>query len=258
MKRGDAVVISVSVALAVVVVAAVAYSQLVLDRSNSQSAKHAGNSDSSLLVMTWGPTLCQVDAANPGCRSGHVGQMGPALVLHGLWPQPRSEQFCDVPPTVADREKNSRGGKGPSVSLPPEVQQKLQSMMSDASIMAPHEWYTHGTCSGVAPAEYFTIATSLADQASKVLNPVFAKARGKRLAPSTVRRAVDAAFGEGSGQRVGLTCRGVGSDGFVIYEVQLSLPPVVDLRAAGNNAKLGDGLANGRNISAGCQDGRVP
>ena len=66
----------------------------------------------------------------------------------------------------------------PSLDLPADVQTNLQSMMSDAAAMAPHEWYAHGTCSGLAPAAYFRDAITLADQAGKILDPLFEKAGG--------------------------------------------------------------------------------
>ena len=257
MKRGDATVVSVSIGLAVAVVAAVVYSQFFLDRSPVRSPNEPGDSVSSLLVMTWGPSLCEVEAANPGCKSGHVGQMGPTLVLHGLWPQPKSQQLCGVPKSVADRAGNTQGNNMPSLDLPGDVQARLQAMMSDASVMAPHEWYTHGTCSGLDPADYFTLATSFADQVGKVLDPIFLKSRGKRLSPGEVRGGIDSAFGQGAGDRVGLTCRTSGNRGSVTYEVQLSLPAVVEMRSAGDTS-VGQWLSKGPVIAAGCGQGVVP
>lgn len=257
MKRGDAAVVSVSIALAVAVVAAVGYSQFVLDRSPVRSPNEPGNSVSSMLVMTWGPSLCEVEAANSGCKSGHVGQLGPTLILHGLWPQPKSEQLCGVPKSVADRAGNTRGNNMPAVDLPRDVQARLQAMMSDASIMVPHEWYTHGTCSGLDPADYFTLAASFADQVGKVLDPVFVQSRGQRLSPGKVRGSIDAAFGQGAGERVGLTCRTTGDRGSVTYEVQLSLPPVVEMRSA-TDTSVGQWLIKGPVTSAGCGQGTVP
>ena len=79
--------ISVTAALAVVVAVAVAFSVLVLDRE-PRPADVASASSSSLLVVTWGPSLCKVEPSNSGCRSGHVGSLGETFILHGLWPQP--------------------------------------------------------------------------------------------------------------------------------------------------------------------------
>jgi len=248
MKRGDAVVFSISAVLTASVIAAVAFSVLVLDRKPS-NAVVSGSSVSSLLALTWGPSLCKVEPTNPGCRSGHVAKMGQSFVLHGLWPQPSSEQYCDVPKRAADR---------PALSLPGDVQTGLQDLMSDASVMASHEWYAHGTCSGVAAPEYFAIATSLTEQVRKVLDPLFDQADGRRLAPRTVREAFDAEFGRGAGNRVGLTCRDVSRQGTVVYEVHLSLPPVTDLQAGKTGPSLAEALPKGPTIPAGCGQGRVP
>lgn len=257
MKRSDVVVISVSAVLAVIVAGAVAFSHFVLDKEPSRAERRASESDSSLLVLTWGPTLCAEEGdSNPGCKSGHVG--GPSLVLHGLWPQPRSEQLCGVSHTVSDKIKNIDDPQDmPEVPLPPDLQAKLKSMMSDSSVMTAHEWFTHGTCSGVTPTEYFGLATSFFAQAAKVLNPVFQGSQGARLSPSTVRQALDSAFGEGAGQRAGLTCREHGGEGFVIYEIQMSLPPVPEMRTAADTS-LGQWLTQGPQIPAGCQDGHLP
>ena len=240
--------ISVTAGLAVVVAAAVAFSLLVLDRE-PRPAEVAAASSSSLLVVTWAPSLCKVEPSNSGCRSGHVGSMGQAFVLHGLWPQPSTEQFCDVPKRTPDRSRSP-------VSLPPELQTSLKAMMSDSARMTTHEWYAHGTCSGVTPPEYFGIAATLADEAAAVLDPIFEQAAGTRVSAGSVREAFDTRFGAGAGKRVGLTCRDASGTGSIMYEVQLSLPPVVELHREAPS--LGAALAEGPTVPAGCGQARVP
>lgn len=248
MKRRDAKVLAISAGLSVVVVAAIVYS-FILDRRPEGPAP--GSSSSSWLTMTWGPSLCMVEATNAGCKSGHVGQMGQSLVLHGLWPQPSTEQYCGVPVRGADRR---------SVDLPDGVRNTLQDMMSDETTMAPHEWYAHGTCSGVTPPEYFGIATTLATQVRSLLDPVFVNAKGDQLSPRALRESLDAAFGGNAGNRIGLTCRDVDGQS-IVYEIHLSLPSIVDLLAdqkADKALALGDSLAKGPAIPPGCGQGRVP
>ena len=203
-------------------------------------------STSSLLALTWGPSLCTVEPSNTGCRSGHVGRLGRVFVLHGLWPQPDSEQYCDVP-------RKSRDARAP-VALPDDLRATLQTRMSDASIMTRHEWYAHGTCSGVTPPEYFGIAANLTDQANAVLDPLFAGARGREITARTVRQAFEARFGPLASRRVALNCRAGGTGGAVVYEVRLSLPAVTDLRAV----SLQDALTVGPVVPAGCGKGTVP
>ncbi|MCH9708099.1 MAG: ribonuclease T(2) [Actinomycetia bacterium] len=257
MKRGDIAVFSISAGLSAMVVAAVAFSLLVIDRSPGSTAIGPGSSTSSLLIVAWGPNLCTAAPFTPGCENGHVGQMGETFILHGLWPQPPDEQFCAVPKRVADRASALQGSDMPSVKLPEDVRTNLQSVLSDVAIMAPHEWYRHGTCSDVKPAVYFSDAATLTDQVRAVLDPVFAEARGEGMSLDTVRAQFDVRFGEGAGSRVGLTCRDVDGVGTLLFEVRLSLPPVADLRAADDTLSLGDLLAQGPPLSTECSQGRL-
>jgi ribonuclease T2 len=247
MKRGDRTVLAVSAVLAVVAVAAVAFSLFVLDR-RTQPADTA-SSDSSLLVVTWAPSLCKVEPSNSGCRSGHVASLGDSFVLHGLWPQPSTEQYCDVPKRTPDRSRSP-------VPLPDDLKANLKTMMSDSTLMTTHEWYAHGTCSGVTPPEYFTIATTLAKQANVVLNPLFAQSAGGQVSSRSVREAFDAKYGPGAGARVSLSCRDAGGGGTLVYEVRMSLPPVAQLREP--SPALAGALSAGPPVSPGCGQARLP
>jgi ribonuclease I len=79
------------------------------------------------------------------------------------------------------------------VDIGDDVRASLQSMMSDASIMGPHEWYAHGTCSGVTPDVFFGDAVTLVEQARTVLDPMFADAEEGRI--KAERRAGQAQSG---------------------------------------------------------------
>ena len=229
------------VALAVIVLAAVALSRIGLGRESKQHT----SSSSSLLALTWGPSLCAVEASARGCRTGGVARTGQVLLLHGLWPQPSTEQYCPI------------NGLRP-LELSRDLRDRLQTMMSDAASMAAHEWKAHGSCSGVTPQEYFGISATLTDQVRTVLDPVFQRARGQRLAVRTVRELFDARFGAGSGGRVAMSCRKAGGTGDIVYEVRLSLPAVRDLNAAGPALSLGEQLAKATPVPAGCGQARVP
>lgn len=250
MKRGDATVISVTAGLAVVAAAAVAFSLLVLDRE-PRPADVAAASSSSLLVVTWAPSLCKVEPSNSGCRSGHVRSMGQSFVLHGLWPQPSTEQYCGV-----ERQQSDRARK--PIALPGDLQATLQTMMSDSATLSKHEWYAHGTCSGVPAPEYFGIAARLTDEANRALTPLFSQAKGQRLSSRSVREAVDGAFGTGAGQRASLSCKDVAGRDSIVYEVRLSLPSVPSLRSGSDTLSLADALAEGPRVAPGCGQGRVP
>jgi ribonuclease T2 len=207
-------------------------------------------SSSSLLVLTWAPSLCTVESSASGCRSGRVAKLGSSFVLHGLWPQPRSQQYCDISRRDAASERKK------PLPLPADLADRLRAMMSDADVMAPHEWYAHGSCSGVAPAEYFSIATRLADEAISILDPLFDSAVGRRLTARAVREAVEARAGSRAGARVALVCRGAQGSGPMVYEVRLSLPTVAQLRSGGPS--LAQALTGGPAVAPGCGQGQVP
>jgi ribonuclease T2 len=128
--------------------------------------------------------------------------------------------------------------------------------MSDSALMTTHEWYAHGTCSGITPPEYFGLAAALADQAGEVLTPVFANAVGRQVSSRSVREAFDARFGAGAGKRVSLICKDAPGAVSVMYEVRLSLPPVAQLPQ--DAPSLTDALAKGPAVAPGCGQGRLP
>lgn len=231
---------------AVLVVAVLVVTLMVRDRGD-QPAPPAATSTSSLLALTWAPSLCRVEPGASGCRSGRVASRGGALLLHGLWPQPASQRYCNVDPPP-------RGAR-PPVALPEDLQARLNATMSDAAVAAPYQWYVHGTCSGLSPADYFRIAAGLAEQATAALDPMIAALSGREVTARGVRATIDGRFGAGAGARVALSCRGDGRGGAVLYEVRLSLPAVADLRG---DDDLRAALVRGPVIPPGCGRARVP
>jgi ribonuclease T2 len=258
MRRGDAAVISISAVLAVIVVAAVTFSIGVLDKTPSSAVFASGDTNSSWLVLTWGPSLCLVEATNSGCASGHVGAQGETFILHGLWPQPFENQYCNVDKDVAERAKDPRATDLPAIDIDADTRERLTELLSDASVMAPHEWYAHGTCAALTPTAYFSNAVALADQARAVLNPMFQAAQGKRLSATTLRQKFTDEFGEGAGDRVNLSCRNATGEGSVVYEVHVSLPEVTDLRTPKGDVSLANLILEAPPIAEGCRGGRVP
>jgi ribonuclease T2 len=147
----------------------------------------------------------------------------------------------------------------PAVDVSAAVRSDLQSVMSDAAVLVPHEWYAHGTCSGVTPDVFFGDAVRLAAQARQVLDPMFAGDQGRRVQLTDLRAKLDDAFGAGTGDRVRLSCRNVTGHGSLAYELHLSLPSVDKLRAPGGDVRpLKDLLADGPAIGPGCLHASVP
>lgn len=256
MQRGDVTVISISAVLTAVVAAAVACSVLFFDGNRSTLVSDNG-SDSSWLVLTWSPSFCKTQPANPECRSGELVGLERTLILHGLWPQPRDNQYCGVSQRL--KEVASRGRRDlPPIDVSDGVRAGLQSTMADSSHLSLHEWYAHGTCSGVTPDVYFGDAVALTARVRETLDPVFRDADGGQLPVSAVRARMDERFGPGAGERVGLSCLNAKGEGAYVVDVRLSLPSVAALRTTDESLDLGTLLSQAPPITSECAHGIVP
>ena len=254
MRRGDVTVFAVTAVSTVVTVAAVAYSLLVLDKESS--AVVSQSSRSSWLVVTWAPGFCAAEPAMAACASGEVDAKGQTFLLHGLWPQPRDTRYCGL--TRLQQERGDKGGDGfAPVELSDDVHAAVRSVTVDSANLVSHEWYTHGTCSGVSADLYFADAVKLTKEVRAVLDREFQDAAGGRITLTTIRNLIEERFGAGTGERVALGCRNVTGEGAVIVDVRLSLPPVAALRTVDDSLGLGQLLTQAPPISTGCRQGHV-
>jgi ribonuclease T2 len=93
------------------------------------------NFDYYLLNLSWSPEFCYSHPTATECAQH------PTFVLHGLWPQNNTGPFpqnCSTAP----------GPRDPST---------YSDLYPDPGLLR-HEWQTHGTCSGLAPDAFFTLA----------------------------------------------------------------------------------------------------
>jgi ribonuclease T2 len=97
-------------------------------------AQQPGVFDYYLLNLSWEPEFCH-SPRNADTRECEVGGRG--FIVHGLWPQFTS----GYPEHCSD----AAGLPDPSSML---------DLMPDTRLVR-HEWFTHGTCSGLSPADYF-------------------------------------------------------------------------------------------------------
>jgi ribonuclease T2 len=141
-----------------------------LARHHSHAAADApGHFDYYLLSLSWSPSYCLV---HPGDRYQCQGR-GFGFVLHGLWPQFNAggyPQACES-----------------NVSLDGEAEALGRTLYPSPSLME-HEWQRHGTCSGLAPADYFRTA----DRALAVVHvpTLFEAPRAtQRLSPQQIMAA---------------------------------------------------------------------
>jgi ribonuclease T2 len=105
-----------------------------------------GAFDYYVLVLTWMPSYCRDEGKGRKDRQCD-GTKPHAFLLHGLWPQHE-----------VGWPKDCRTGKRPWV--PESVIAGMRDIMPSKSLVI-HEYRAHGTCSGLAPAQYFAVARAL-------------------------------------------------------------------------------------------------
>ncbi len=105
-------------------------------RRNSHSASNTpGAFNFYLLTLSWSPEFCFTHPTAAECVAR------PAFVLHGIWPQ-------NTDGTYPENCSNAPGPANPG---------QYSDIFPDAGLLA-HEWATHGTCSGLSPDAYFSLA----------------------------------------------------------------------------------------------------
>lgn len=177
-----------------------------------------------VLAVNWQPAFCETRPQKSECRTQGASRYDAShLSLHGLWPEPRGNEFCGV---SADDIANSDGDWRalPQIDLSTGLRNRLDQVMPGTrSLLERHEWIRHGTCYGTTAERYFSNSVKLMDQlnASLVVK-IFADNVGATLTLRDIRQAFDQAFGRGAGQRVSMDCEDDGGRR-LISEVTINL-----------------------------------
>ena len=168
-----------------------------------------------VLSLGWEPAFCESHDNKSECATETPERFDANhFTLHGLWPQPRTREYCDVSQSLIGTDKKGDWQELPNVDLSAETRAHLAvAMPGTQSLLERHEWIRHGTCYGAGDAEaYFREALSLVDEVnSSAVQKLFAANVGQELTVGAVRGAFDAAFGAGAGDRVRLACKRDGS-----------------------------------------------
>lgn len=136
----------------------------------------AGDFDYYLLSLSVAPSFCALTPnprAKPDCDAltPETFQQTP-LTIHGLWPNRagvsvnRQPSECTHDPLIASRS----------------VRADLSRYMPGGPGLLKHEWYRHGTCSGLSPNAYFGAAIALAKQANALIGPRISAGEQLRVA----------------------------------------------------------------------------
>lgn len=211
-------------------------------------------STDNLLVLSWQPAFCETRPNKIECRNLNDGLLpvtSQQLSIHGLWPQPKSNDYCSVPAEVRAKDSPATWDQLPAPHIDMETADILAVVMPGfASHLHHHEWIKHGTCyhaEGGAD-EYYDDSlylTSLVNE-SPVVELLTANI-GHELTASEIRAALDEAFGEGAGKRVNIKCTNDGSR-VILTELWINLAGQIT-----QESELGTLMRAAREAPTGCK-----
>jgi ribonuclease T2 len=166
-------------------------------------------SKQNLLAISWQNAFCQTHQYKKECKSMNIKDYGATnFVLHGLWPQPRNNQYCKVSKKEIGKDKNKQWNRLEKLDLNSTVRSNLSKLMPGySSNLHKHEWVKHGTCYGTGANSYYFNAMALLTQVNEsALQKYFKLNIGKQVRLKEIRKVVDKAFGKGTGEHVTMNC----------------------------------------------------
>jgi len=162
-----------------------------------------------LFALSWQPTFCESHSRKKECRTQTKNRYDAShWSLHGLWPQPRSNAYCNVSNTDKGIDRNKRWHLLEPVKLSRKTAIELALVMPGASSnLQRHEWIKHGTCYGSDAEDYYSDAIKLTKAVNNsIVGKLFNRGVGKRVTLKQVRAHFDKAFGKGAGDKVDMRC----------------------------------------------------
>ncbi|ODT77764.1 MAG: hypothetical protein ABS76_26030 [Pelagibacterium sp. SCN 64-44] len=178
-----------------------------------------------VLAVNWQPAFCELNSRTRECRDQRPNAYEATnFTLHGLWPQPKGNEYCDVSERDRWASQDGRWRDLPALDLTIAQRRDLDQVMPGSqSGLDRHEWVKHGTCYGAGQRDYYadSLDLMLALNASEVAE-LFAANIGRRLTLAEIRAAFDRAFGPGAGDRVAMDCAPDGNR-TLITELRINL-----------------------------------
>jgi ribonuclease T2 len=199
-----------------------------------------------LLALSWQNAFCETHRYKKECNRARGAYTDTHFSLHGLWPQPRDNVYCNVSYEDKMRDKNHRWQQLPQLNLSEATRKELlQVMPGSVSALQRHEWIKHGTCSGMSAENYYQEAIAFTQQINRSkVGQFFAQNIGKSVTLQQVRFKMNESFGMGSGKKLELRCKNG-----LITEIWIHL--------GAEGETLQELIKNGKNVTSRCRSGHI-
>jgi ribonuclease T2 len=212
-----------------------------------------GKSAYNVLSLVWLPARCEqskgkperppecdsLDAEAYAARNLSLGEMRPALNKCK-----KTAGFCGA----VDKEMKPYTAY-PDIALSEANLKALAQVLPAVALntgIERHQWFKHGTCTGLPENGYFQVLTDLVRQFNQTgPGNVLAEARGNKIRRDDFYQQVEELLGKNARKRVNLVCS---RDGKSLLEVQVYLPskilPGYDIKELMADGPAGGGGGN--------------
>lgn len=162
-----------------------------------------------LLALSWEPSFCETHQQKKECLTLTKKRYDAShLSLHGLWPQPRNNAYCNVDSITKAIDRRKKWNLLKELKLSEATRKSLAVVMPGyASNLQRHEWIKHGTCSGLTADLYYQRSIWLTNIINKSgVGDLLAKNIGQQVSAKAIKAAFDQSFGKGVGTKVNVRC----------------------------------------------------
>lgn len=200
------------------------------------------------LALTWHPGFCETRSRPPSeCREASLREGSEqGFVLHGLWPSlPQRfaargigqrrwwQEGCFVETPQAD---GSFCRAHPPLELPAPLGEALDTVMPGrASCLERYQFAKHASCLALPERAYFAASVALVERVNASAFAAFVVLnQGGEVERNALIKAFEAAFGNGTGRALRLTCRGRGNRWLTEVRIAIAADRLGAFPAAGS------------------------
>jgi len=216
-------------------------------KERSEVKKSLANTNSNLnalLVLSWHNTFCETHSNKKECKQ-EGGNAKNHLVLHGLWPQPRNREYCNLSSNIKQLDHSKRWSALPKLNLNSSTLNLMQKYMPGVqSNLQRHEYYKHGSCYSKDVNGYFSNALNLTKDLDSTIGDYLRENIGKKILNINIKRLAMKVYGRDIRNKIAIKCKGR-----VLSEIWIST------KGKGNNLK--ELIKNAKPIHSNCQEAIV-
>lgn len=183
-----------------------------------------------LLATSWQPGFCANHTTKPECQSLRGTYAANNIALHGFWPQNYDgtyPSYCNVPQKDISLDQSSQWCSMDAYGISSNTLSTLQKYQPGAgatrSCLDDHEWYKHGSCSGLDPNTYWNEVSGIMGRLGQTSFGLFLhNSAGRYITRTQLVNAFDAALGSGAHAAAGFKCTKIGTKSY-LTEIWINL-----------------------------------